>query len=178
MPNATRSFNSHPDLLKNGNNGRPLYEAERKRTRDQKYKFGDQHQLTATNPGVYGLLMSGTRDPHTLTREKSQLPECGGQKGSASQAADRGQLRSVNNPGGPLALSLRGCPRSGKPKMDARQPAVPGLRCALPQRCRPEARQPGSREAPSGRGYPARGLWRGAPRPCPVTWRPRLLLPV
>lgn len=35
MPNATRSFNSHPDLLKNGNNGRPLYEAERKRTRDQ-----------------------------------------------------------------------------------------------------------------------------------------------
>lgn len=44
------------------------------------------------------------------------MPECGGQKGSSSQAADRGQLRSVNKPGGPLSLSPRTVPAPGSPR--------------------------------------------------------------
>lgn len=44
------------------------------------------------------------------------MPECGGQKGSARQAADSGQLRSVNKPSGPLSLSLWALPAPGSPR--------------------------------------------------------------
>lgn len=44
------------------------------------------------------------------------MPGCGGQKVSASQAADRGQLRSVNKPGGPLSLSPQAVQVPGSPR--------------------------------------------------------------
>lgn len=151
-----------------------------------KHKFGDQHQLRATNPGVYGLLRSGNKT-HTLGLGRN--PSCRNEAGRrAAPAADEdGQLRSVNKPGGHSpsspGLSPRWEAQDGRAAADNPRPAMrypatlpPGGSAACSPR-RP-VRPRSTREGPAARrpqprpGYlaaadppPLPRLTRGARRP-------------
>lgn len=80
-----------------------------------KHKFGDQNQLVAMDPSIYGLLRSGTETPlaNPSPAGKEVVGKSGGRAaaGPARRPAAAGR-RSVNKLGGPALPQPLASPRT------------------------------------------------------------------